>query len=458
LLHPEDKDKFLKSFNNTIKKKAPFDLEIRIINTEGKMMYMHAVGGILSDRRAKSTSFEGQFRDITIRKNAELELIHAKEKAEESDRLKSAFLANMSHEIRTPMNGIIGFSQLLKDESLTKEKRNEFINIIANNGKTLLNLIDDIIDLAKIESGHMAIETIPCRANSIMSELYQQFLEVLQLKGKDHLDFKISVPDEKVDLVTDSNRLRQILSNLLDNAIKFTDKGFIHFGFDINEDKYLIFHVKDSGIGIPVENQLTVFERFRQINETYNRLYGGTGLGLAISRHLAHLLGGELWLESSEGIGTSFYLSLPYITTPIKPDSIPRTKQYKGIPAGCWKKNTILIVEDEPLNLFMLREFLRLSEIRIIHAGTGDDAVNIFHSNKNIDVILMDIRIPGMDGYSATREIRKSSETVPIIAQTAYAMQEDRKLCLDAGCNDFLSKPLNKGLLLQTIARHIGIR
>ena len=457
LIHPEDKALFLTSLKQTFENKVPFDVEMRIIDTDGKMMYMHAVGGIITDMRSKSTSFEGQFRDITIRKNAELELIKAKEKAEESDRLKSAFLANMSHEIRTPMNGIIGFSQLLKEESLTPDKRDEFINIIGNNGKTLLNLIDDIIDLAKIESGHMTIETIPCRANSIMTELYQQFLEVLQIKEKDKLDFQFSIPDEKVDLVTDPSRLRQILSNLLDNAIKFTEKGFIHFGFEINEDRYLTFFVKDSGIGIPEEKQSSVFERFRQINETYNRLYGGTGLGLAISRNLAHLMGGELWLESKEEVGTAFYLSLPYITIPLRPVSITKSKQFNKIPTGCWKKNTILIVEDEPLNLFMLREFLRLSGIRIIHAGTGDDAVKLFHENNDINVILMDIRIPGMNGYSATREIRKSSETIPIIAQTAYAMQEDRKRCLEAGCNDFLTKPLNKGLLLQAIAKFIGI-
>jgi two-component system CheB/CheR fusion protein len=456
LLHPEDKEDFLSAFRLTMEQKVPFDVEIRIINANGKMLYIHAVGGIITDRRAKISSFEGQFRDITIRKKAEMELIKAKEKAEESDRLKSAFLANMSHEIRTPMNGIIGFSQLLKEESLTPEKRNEFINIIANNGKTLLNLIDDIIDLAKIESGHMTIETVPCRANSIMTELYQQFLEILQIKEKEHLEFQYFIPDKPVDVVTDPNRLRQILSNLLDNAIKFTEKGFIRFGFEINEDKYLTFYVKDSGIGIPDEKQLSVFERFRQINETYNRLYGGTGLGLAISRNLAHLMGGELWVESKENVGTSFYLSLPYITIPVKPDELPKAKQITKIPTGKWKNNTILIVEDEPLNLFMLKEFLRPSGIRILHAGTGDDALKLYHDNKDIDVILMDIRIPGINGYDATREIRKSSQKIPIIAQTAYAMQEDRKKCLEAGCNDFLSKPLNKELLLQSIIKFIG--
>jgi two-component system CheB/CheR fusion protein len=456
LIHPEDKEDFLSALQLTLEKKVPFDVEARIINANGKMMYMHAAGGIITERRTNSSSFEGQFRDITIRKKAELELIKAKEKAEESDRLKSAFLANMSHEIRTPMNGIIGFSQLLKEESLTPEKRNEFINIIVNNGKTLLNLIDDIIDLAKIESGHMTIETVPCRINSIMSELYQQFLEILQIKEKEHLEFQYFVPDEPVDVVADPNRLRQILSNLLDNAIKFTEKGFIRFGFEINEDKYLTFYVKDSGIGIPEEKQLSVFERFRQINETYNRLYGGTGLGLAISRNLAHLMGGELWLESKEKTGTNFYLSLPYITIPVKPDKIRKTKQTTKIPTGSWKNNTILIVEDEPLNLFMLKEFLRPSGIRILHAGTGDDAVKLYQEHKDIDLILMDIRIPGMNGYTATREIRKSSKKIPIIAQTAYAMQEDRKKCLEAGCNDFLSKPLNKELLLQSIVKFLG--
>jgi CheY-like chemotaxis protein len=167
-------------------------------------------------------------------------------------------------------------------------------------------------------------------------------------------------------------------------------------------------------------------------------------------------MGGELWLESKEKAGTSFYLSLPYISIPVKPDTIPKAKHITRIPTGSWKKNTILIVEDEPLNLFMLKEFLRPSGIRIIHAGTGEDAVSLYHENKDVDVILMDIRIPGMNGYTATREIRKSSKKIPIIAQTAYAMQEDRKKCLEAGCNDFLSKPLNKELLLLSISKFIG--
>ena len=309
-IHPDDRMAALHAFRDCLAGNIPFVLEIKIINGQGKTWYMEAKGKVQADEFGRPVSFEGQFHDITVRKKAEIELLEAKKKIEEADRLKSVFLANMSHEIRTPMNAIIGFSELLDREEFAVEQKREFIQIIVSNGKSLISLIDDIIDIARIESGYMNLDEHPCNLDELLNELHSQFINNLPARGKEHLT--INLP-EKLDItcMADPVRLRQVLSNLLDNAVKFTEKGSVTFGYERTGPEMLSFFVSDTGIGIPEEKQDVVFGLFRQIDETANRNFGGTGVGLYISYSLVRMMGGELTFDSARGRGTVFRFTIP---------------------------------------------------------------------------------------------------------------------------------------------------
>jgi len=309
-IHKDHRDLAVKTFREAMNEKKLFTLEMRIINKGGKDWYMEATGKIKTDKEGRLHSFEGQFHDISLKKQAELELLEAKKKIEEADKLKSVFLANMSHEIRTPMNAIIGFSELLDKEGFPDERKKEFIQIIINNGKSLISLIDDIIDIAKIESGYMSLHQSTCNLDELLNELFQQFLNNLPSLGKQHLT--INPPERNgITCKTDPVRLRQILSNLMDNAVKFTEKGSISFGYKNITKDTLSFYVSDTGMGIPADKKEIVFERFRQIDESPNRSFGGTGVGLYISHKLVKMMGGEMRFESTEGKGTVFHFTVP---------------------------------------------------------------------------------------------------------------------------------------------------
>jgi len=309
-IHPDYHDEVFSTFRKCVTDKKPFNLEIRMLNRDGREWYMEAKGRVQTDNHGRLSTFEGQFHDITLKKHAELELIRAKQQIEEADRLKSVFLANMSHEIRTPMNAIIGFSELLDKQDLEEHKRKDFIRIIINNGQTLIRLIDDIIDIAKIESGYMTLYNNPCPLDEIMDELYHQFLENLPSLGKTNL---VIHPPVKRNLtyLTDPVRLRQILTNLLDNAVKFTDKGSITFGYERPDDNnYVKCFVSDTGTGIPGEKLDLIYERLRQIDDSKTRSFGGTGIGLYISQSLVKMMGGKIWCTSVPGKGSTFYFTI----------------------------------------------------------------------------------------------------------------------------------------------------
>jgi PAS domain S-box-containing protein len=401
----------------------------------------------------------GIYRDITDRKKIEKNLILSKEKAEESDRLKSAFLSNMSHEIRTPMNAILGFSTLLSDPSITDEERQEFVRIIKERGNDLMRIMDDIIDIAKIEAGQVKIEIKECPVNNLLSAIYVTLNEVRKKHLKTHIELKLKQfsPDKDFTILTDGNRLRQILTNLLENSLKFTDKGFIEFGYTFRTDAALgpliEFFVRDTGIGIAKEKHNMIFERFRQADDSNTRKYGGTGLGLTICKNLLQLLNGDIRLESDLGKGTTFYVTLPLTTTAAVdvPKPMPRElPEYSGI----LQDRTILIVEDEESNYFLLERILKRTNANVVWAKNGIDAISM--ANKgNIDLILMDIRMPVMDGYEATGEIRKFNQTIPVIAQTAYALKGERERSLAAGCNGYISKPIDTRDFLDTVIKFI---
>ncbi|MFC2102423.1 PAS domain S-box protein [Bacteroidota bacterium] len=400
----------------------------------------------------------GIYRDITDRKRIEKSLIIAKEKAEESDRLKSAFLSNMSHEIRTPMNAILGFSGLLSDPEATEEERTEYIDIIKERGNDLMRIISDIIDVAKIESGQLKINIKDCKVNRVLEDIHTVFKQIKQKQDKHEVELKTSlqVSDPDFTILTDPQRLRQIITNLVENALKFTEKGVIEFGYLIKEDfgigKSIEFFIQDSGIGIPREMHKAIFERFRQVDDSHTRKYGGTGLGLTICKNLTHLMGGELSLESEVGKGTRFIITLPMWTiTSTKED--PKEEKPKPS-AHDWKEKVILVAEDEESNYTFLEHVLKRTGVKLLWAENGKDAVNIAQTEK-VDLILMDIRMPGMDGYEATEVIKREHKSIPIIAQTAYALKGEKELSIDSGCDAYISKPIDIGELMALLTKYL---
>jgi len=401
----------------------------------------------------------GIYRDLTERKRIEKSLILAKEKAEESDRLKSAFLSNMSHEIRTPMNAILGFSGLLSDPDTNPKEREEFISIIKERGNDLMRIISDIIDVAKIESGQLTINIKDCKVNPLINDLYTTFTQHLAKREKTHIKLRTLMENNDPDftILSDPQRLRQVLSNLLENAIKFTETGTIEFGYSVRSDfgmgKSIIFSVRDTGIGIPPEMHKIIFERFRQADDSYTRKYGGTGLGLTICKNVVHLMGGDLSVESEVGKGTLFKMVLPMWTISAGKEeplpAMPTTLRHD------WKDKVILVAEDEESNFTFIEHVLKRTGIKLLWAKNGVEAVNMVHSEK-VDLVLMDIRLPGMDGYEATMLIKKDRKHLPVIAQTAYALKGERELSISSGCDDYISKPIDIKELMTMLDKYLS--
>ncbi|MCB0807019.1 MAG: PAS domain S-box protein [Bacteroidales bacterium] len=392
--------------------------------------------------------------DITDRIESEEELKKAKNKAEESDRLKTAFLANMSHEIRTPMNAIIGFSELLNDPELSSDDRKEFIKLIGENSKVLLKLIEDIIDVAKIEAEQIKIVRSSCHVNQIIEELivyYSNFLKRYEHKNIRIL-FNTKESSSDFGIITDPLRFKQILNNLIGNAIKFTEKGEVEIGYTVQNEKRIVFYVRDTGIGLASDKMKLIFERFRQVEESSTKEYGGTGLGLTISRRLVELLGGNIWVESVLHEGSTFYFSLPFEKT-----SITNNHRVNLTLTGKrdWTGKTILVAEDESSNFELINATLQTTNINVLRANNGIEAVEICKKGHPINLILMDIRMPEMDGYEATRHIKKMFPNMPVVSLTAYAMAEDREKSFHAGCNEYISKPFNPIDLLNKIDKYM---
>ncbi|MFA5819245.1 MAG: ATP-binding protein [Bacteroidales bacterium] len=391
--------------------------------------------------------------DITEQKKLTIDLIAAKERAEESDRLKSAFLANMSHEIRTPMNGILGFAKLLKTPNLSSYDQQNFIQTIQISGARMLNTINNIVNISKIESGLMKVDIKESNINEQIKFLYAFFKPEVESKGMQFF-FKNGLPSKEAFIKTDIEKIYAILTNLIKNAIKFTYEGSIEFGYE-KKDEYLEFFVKDMGIGIPENQTELIFERFRQGSESLNRGYEGSGLGLSISKSYVEMLGGEIWVESEEGKGSIFYFTIPYNAvseekSAIRKDVFEEDKEVQV------KKLKILIAEDDKISNFLLTSALQKISKEVLHAITGVQAVEACRNNPDLDLVLMDIKMSDMNGYEATRQIRQFNTDVIIIAQTAYGFSDDREKAIEAGCNDYISKPINHAVLLSLIQRHFN--
>lgn len=403
--------------------------------------------------RNGKTLLAGYTIDITDRKQLEAELLNAKEKAEESDRLKSAFLANMSHEIRTPMNGILGFAEILQDPDISGEKQQEYLKIIQKSGSRMLNIINDIIDISKIESGLMKVKLSESNINEQIEYIHTFFKPEAAAKNL-NLSFKTSLPTSKALLTTDREKLYAILTNLVKNAIKFTTEGSIEFGYALAKDSgFLQFYVKDTGIGIPEERQEAIFERFIQSDISDNMARQGAGLGLAITKSFVEMLGGKIWVESEVGVGSTFNFTLPFnlvqeLTEEEKAQLLLDEMQ------NLTRKLNILIAEDDETSVLLLSIVVNEYCNQVLFASTGNEAVEICRNNPNLDLILIDIRMPELNGYEATRQIRAFNKQVVIIAQTAYGLSADREKAIETGCNDFISKPINKNSLLALLQKY----
>jgi signal transduction histidine kinase/CheY-like chemotaxis protein len=376
------------------------------------------------------------------------ELEEAIIKAEGSDRLKSAFLANMSHEIRTPMNAIVGFSNLLSEPGFQPGQHDEFIELIKRNSSTLLVLIDDILDLSKIQSQQLILSYKAINLKSFLSDLFQSFV-ILALPRGNELKLGLSSIDLNFEIETDPVRLRQILSNLINNAIKFTEKGKIEFGIESFSDKELKFYVNDSGIGIPLEWHDLVFDRFYKIERPSEQHFGGVGLGLAISRSLISLLGGSIWFESETNIGTTFHFTIPYR----KVENRGSRKTDSG--TAVFNNELVLIAEDEDANFRLISLLIEKHGLKVIRAYNGLEAFEAVQSNSSIKAVLMDIKMPVMDGVTSTKLIKEFNREMPVIAQTAYAMQEEKIAYEKAGFDYYIIKPLREKELVETLRKVI---
>ena len=425
--------------------------ELRIRKKNGEIAWIDSFVECVDDsEQGGNHRLYGAMVDITMRKKYESELIIAKNKAEESDRLKSAFLANMSHEIRTPMNGIIGFSELLKEPDLIPSDRDRYIRIINDNCQQLLHIISDIIDISKIEAGLLDTESSNFCLNDLMDSLAENFMQkALQKKLKLTLFKDLHL--DSCNILTDQQKLRQVLENLLTNAIKFTKEGTVVFGYRVI-GKTLEFYVKDTGIGISEEHRSAIFDRFWQVETGLARQYGGTGLGLSISNAFVKLLGGEILLESTPGLGSCFSFVIPYVQSGlIKPAVNPLVRESHDF-AG----RTILIVEDEPDNFDLLNIILARLNLNILHAWDGKEAMQVFDEHNEIDLVLMDFKLPDIPGQEVTRKMILQRKTLPVVATTAYAMSGDREKALEAGCVSYLAKPIRSEALLEILKQYLN--
>jgi PAS domain S-box-containing protein len=405
-------------------------------------------GAKLYDSKGEWIGNLGVIKNVSERIRYIDDLKVARERAEESDRLKTAFLHNISHEIRTPMNAIIGFSELLIKSNAPPDKNGYYCDVISQSCNQLLSIIDDILNLATIEACKVKIHESNIELNTMLKFIYNQFI-LKAAKQNLFLDLSVDMA-ESIYIRTDKTKLIEILTNLIGNALKFTLQGSITFGYTIRT-QYIEFFVRDTGIGIPPEMHEEVFERFRQLETSDARQFGGTGLGLSISKAYVELLGGKIWFDSVPGKGTEFVFTIPFHSSGnIWEDPVAEISETQMN-----EPKILLIAEDEDSNYFLLEEFLIKTNYHILRALNGLQAVNICRENVNIDLVLMDIKMPVKDGCQAAREIKEFRPTLPIIAQTAFSSDSDHEKALNSGCDDTITKPINREILLSKIKKHI---
>jgi PAS domain S-box-containing protein len=416
----------------------------------GELFWEYLSISPLMNSKNKITHFVAIKQDITEKKKNREELIRAKLKAEESDRLKSAFLANMSHEIRTPMNGILGFINLLDSPDLEKELQKGYIEIVKKSGKRLLDTINDIIEVSKIEQGEIEVNSAETDVEEIMQYQYS-FFQLQALEKGLQLELESHLTGDNAFIHSDPHKLNSILGNLLRNAIKFTTRGSVKFGNYI-ENGNLVFFVRDTGKGIPPDRLEAIFHRFVHADMSLTRAHEGSGLGLSISKAYAEVLGGKIWVESTMGKGSTFFVIIPYNRAEFTFNEAPAPSEYYQDA----EMKTILIAEDDDFSFMYFQSILSEYNYNILRATDGQSAIDLYNTTPDVSLILMDIKMPVMDGLTATRKIRKTGSLVPVIAQTAYALAGDKEKAIDAGCNEYLTKPVKAEDLIRTVEKYLG--
>jgi len=467
LIHPEDQIKVHSNVLNAIKKEVPFEIEYRIITKSGIIKHVWERGQMIKSSSDGLEHLEGFITDISERKRIEnilkqkteeidiqnkeykqinIDLTKAKEKAEENDQLKTAFLLNLSHEIRTPMNAIIGFSDLLNRPDLTEEQKKRFIPIIKDSSHQLLSVVSDILTISLLETKQEKTKYSNFCVNNVMDELDEIYKQNTVKKNISIVKL-YHLSNLQSTIYSDKTKIIQILSNLLNNAVKFTKEGIIEFGYNLIGDE-LVFFVKDSGIGIENEQKEKIFERFQQANLEIASKYGGTGLGLSISKGFVEMLGGRIWVESELGKGSTFFFTIPYILS-------ENDKKEVFYGSALNELKTILVAEDEDINYFFIFEILRDLNLNIIHAKDGVEAVKICKENKEINLVLMDLKMPNMGGDEAAEIIKKFRPELPIIAQSAYLFKNSNDKYNMNCFDDYIAKPIDIDELKQKIIRYL---
>lgn len=455
-IHEDDRKRVAKGFFRCIRDMDIHSDIIRYITRTGETIYTKQTGKTDYDQSGEPVITRGICFDITELKKTEIELVKAKEKAEESNRLKSAFLANMSHEARTPLNSIMGFSELLSDPDISPDDKVNYAEIIKESSRQLTSLISDIIDISKIDAKLMVISKKPVRLNSIIDHVCEVFRNEIKERPVT-ISCTMGLDDDSDAVITDETRVQQILNNLIVNALKFTESGSVSFGYTITEDrKFIEFHVSDTGIGIPKNRQKMIFGRFRQADDSIGRKYGGTGLGLSISRELCRLLGGKIWVRSELKKGSTFYFKIPYETAgaeePGRDEGGVRLNEHGSM----LENRKILIVDDNRSVHKLLAAIFKKYGATPISAETASSALEILNSDSSIDIVLLDIQLPDMDGTVAVTKIKELRSTLPVIAQTANALEDDRRKYLELGFDGYISKPYNRDELIRSVCSLIN--